>query len=413
MSMKHGMNHASLIKDDETCGIVAGGGQLLRDPSVDRIPVGSIIFEKSFAAFHSWDKEISSYIYSIQLGPLDNVVWLWGITVSLIWTTPGLFLPAAVLIVTPSTTFAVIAGACMALSLIQCIMAMTKGCGKFMVHAIAFAVYAPVVIWAAVEHTEKGEAVVCYFGSCVTCSLALFAPLKWEFDRERPIVSLKRAQEGSSDEEVPWEERRAFLFRRYILNIAGLGDPLLIHQANESFPSGDSATACAMAMALVFMTGHPAYFLFGIAVMLGRVYFMCHFIGDTIIGSMIGCIPPVLWQCLLGWESVTWQHLVVEIGMLLLILGPLFARHHSVKKQAISRMSEMREGHGEGSPPTLARELIQKSVPRPLVEDAEPMAGVGIVPVMGTVALGESTADPGVDQGPEVLVSQPGHCPGP
>merc|ERR1712070_1153098 len=165
--------------------------------------------------------------------------------------------------------------------------------------------------------------------------------MKWEFDRERPIVALKRSQEGT--DEVPWEDYRAPLFRRYILNIAGLGDPLLIHQANESFPSGDSAAGCAMAASVMFMTGQPAYFLFGIAVMLGRVYFMCHYLGDTLVGALIGTTPPVVWQCVLGWENLTWVHLLVQSGVLVVLLGPLFARHHMVKKAALAQMDEHKQ----------------------------------------------------------------------
>merc|ERR1712146_617554 len=86
------------------------------------------------------------------------------------------------------------------------------------------------------------------------------------------------------------------------------------------------------------MTGQPLYALYIVGVMLGRVYFYCHFLMDTVVGMVIGVVPALVWQFVWGWQNVTWMHLAVEACVCLVILGPLFVRHHRVKKAAMAKM---------------------------------------------------------------------------
>lgn len=54
-------------------------------------------------------------------------------------------------------------------------------------------------------------------------------------------------------------------------------------------PSGDSIQSALFACYLYYL-GVPAYFLiaFHIGVCLGRVYYMCHWVMDTVVSTILG-----------------------------------------------------------------------------------------------------------------------------
>ena len=55
-----------------------------------------------------------------------------------------------------------------------------------------------------------------------------------------------------------------------------------------SMPSGD-ASAAAVWIAIISMEmGWPALYILMPLVMLGRVYYQCHWLGDTIVGLFVG-----------------------------------------------------------------------------------------------------------------------------
>ena len=59
-------------------------------------------------------------------------------------------------------------------------------------------------------------------------------------------------------------------------------------ESNLSFPSGDSYQAGCLAMFLVHHFGSNLFISFIPLVMFARVYFGFHWIGDTLMGSLIG-----------------------------------------------------------------------------------------------------------------------------
>lgn len=56
-------------------------------------------------------------------------------------------------------------------------------------------------------------------------------------------------------------------------------------------PSGDAASCAYQCTWLLFVFQMPSFMVFILPLcMLGRVYAQCHWFGDTIIGSTIGCL---------------------------------------------------------------------------------------------------------------------------
>lgn len=53
-------------------------------------------------------------------------------------------------------------------------------------------------------------------------------------------------------------------------------------------PSGDTAQAANFSLMMYYHFGDPMYLYVWIPVAFARVYFQLHWIGDTIIGAMIG-----------------------------------------------------------------------------------------------------------------------------
>ena len=55
-----------------------------------------------------------------------------------------------------------------------------------------------------------------------------------------------------------------------------------------AMPSGDSAAAAVFCYLVAFEMGLPQVYLLLPLVMMGRVYYQCHWFGDTIVGVIIG-----------------------------------------------------------------------------------------------------------------------------
>ncbi len=53
-------------------------------------------------------------------------------------------------------------------------------------------------------------------------------------------------------------------------------------------PSGDSSAAAVFCCLVAFELGMPLIYILMPLVMLGRVYYQCHWLGDTLIGLLVG-----------------------------------------------------------------------------------------------------------------------------
>ena len=97
---------------------------------------------------------------------------------------------------------------------------------------------------------------------------------------------------------------------------------------NESFPSGDTAAGSAWAAAMSVLTGSPLWLLVPPMVAFARVYFHCHWLGDTVAGAVIGVTVPWLLDASLGgWQAFGALHIavffVLYIGYMLWMSGGL------------------------------------------------------------------------------------------
>ena len=214
--------------------------------------MGSIVFEAAFPTLHAYDCYYSSYIFNLELGHLDYLIALLGVSFSLFWTFPGLFIPLVLVAVTPyHASFFSVSCFSVILCFVQSVLAL-QGHGKFSQHSLSVIFYAPLIAWAAFEYTNRGLEAFCYIIASFGFSIAALLPLKWEFHRERPIVWLKRnqlsedeanRQDGIASDDhgesgpsesyetpvgtvphsasKPWEERRESLFHVYLRNISG------------------------------------------------------------------------------------------------------------------------------------------------------------------------------------------------
>ena len=67
-----------------------------------------------------------------------------------------------------------------------------------------------------------------------------------------------------------------------LVNMRGLED------GTYSMPSGDSAAAAVFCCLIAHELRFPLVYVILPLVMMGRVYYHCHWFGDTIVGIMIG-----------------------------------------------------------------------------------------------------------------------------
>jgi len=68
---------------------------------------------------------------------------------------------------------------------------------------------------------------------------------------------------------------------------------------NYSFPSGDTAQAAAYGSSLYLLTNKHMYLILIPLCAWSRIYFGCHFVGDCVIGAIIGVLVTMfLWAVL-------------------------------------------------------------------------------------------------------------------
>ena len=78
-----------------------------------------------------------------------------------------------------------------------------------------------------------------------------------------------------------------------------------------SMPSGDTSAAAVFCLINYLVMQMPAIYLILPLVALGRVYFQCHWFGDTIIGSFVGTF----------WGLIGYSQFLMLIPFLQLIAG--------------------------------------------------------------------------------------------
>ena len=61
-----------------------------------------------------------------------------------------------------------------------------------------------------------------------------------------------------------------------------------VDDGTYSMPSGDSSAAALFCFEYCYMLGLPSVYMLLPLVMCGRVYYQCHWFGDTIIGALVG-----------------------------------------------------------------------------------------------------------------------------
>lgn len=85
-----------------------------------------------------------------------------------------------------------------------------------------------------------------------------------------------------------------------------LNDLRAAEHGTYSMPSGDSAQAALFCFLYATLLDLPQVYLILPFVCLGRVYYQCHWIGDTIIGVLVG----TAWAALFFWmfRSMTLMH---------------------------------------------------------------------------------------------------------
>jgi membrane-associated phospholipid phosphatase len=125
--------------------------------------------------------------------------------------------------------------------------------------------------------------------------------LKEFSQRTRPIV-LDTTRSGDSTSSDRWLDKKAFPNICYFLARA---------QANESFPSGDAASAAIFAILLVNIAPRyttPAWSILVLACT-GRMYVLAHYFFDVVAGSILACvIHRVASSVGLGIYDMQWWH---------------------------------------------------------------------------------------------------------
>ena len=61
-----------------------------------------------------------------------------------------------------------------------------------------------------------------------------------------------------------------------------------------AMPSGDSSAAAVFCLLVYTEMGWPLIYILMPLVMLGRVYYQCHWIGDTVVGLFVGTFWGVI-----------------------------------------------------------------------------------------------------------------------
>jgi membrane-associated phospholipid phosphatase len=82
-------------------------------------------------------------------------------------------------------------------------------------------------------------------------------------------------------------------------------------EGTYAMPSGDSAAAAIFCFIFAFVVGVPSVYVILPLVMAGRVYYQCHWIGDTIAGVICGTF----------FGSFTYSHFWLLVPVFKVIAG--------------------------------------------------------------------------------------------
>ncbi len=167
-------------------------------------------------------------------------------------------------------------------------------------------------LWGVVT---KRIAIILYGSVALLLTLALVSPSKVFFNRVRPNVhfdNLKRVESGNE-------------------TVSGKSSFFGLHKpANQSFPSGDTATVFAIVVAIVpFVSTFSFFTLLFAALLVGflRVIGLAHYCSDVCVGAVVGiiCGRLAIWICEKWMEKDKtpfgsgWRN-IVFVGILLIPL---------------------------------------------------------------------------------------------
>lgn len=149
---------------------------------------------------------------------------------------------------------------------------------------------------------------ISFFGHGTGCLIA--ASLVWTLDRAKksavPLIIASASIAGATSAVIKVLVHRP----RPFVNIASLGEGVTLNDAVfqnclQSFPSGHTATAFALAMALsiLYRQGKPLFFLFAILVGIQRIISQNHFPSDVIAGALVGITSAQLAYLMLGQRA--------------------------------------------------------------------------------------------------------------
>ena len=134
-----------------------------------------------------------------------------------------------------------------------------------------------------------------FFGHGTGCLVA--ASLVWSLDRKNRIAVPLLVGSTLIAGVVSAVLKVLVLRPRPFVDPAIIGDSVTLSEAVlnnflQSFPSGHTATAFALAMALSFLyrNGKPLFFVFAFLVGLQRIISQNHFPSDVIAGALVGVI---------------------------------------------------------------------------------------------------------------------------
>ena len=97
-------------------------------------------------------------------------------------------------------------------------------------------------------------------------------------------------------------------------NAVRMADPRGAEEGTYSMPSGDASACALFCYVYTYMMHIPAIYVVLPLVCLGRVYYHCHWLGDTFIGSILG-------TC---WGILCCHQISIFIPFLQLIVGSEF-----------------------------------------------------------------------------------------
>ena len=136
-----------------------------------------------------------------------------------------------------------------------------------------------------IEQLRYGAVFMVYYAVSLLVMVCSTQILKYSFRRQRP-------------KNLPYTNR--------IRNLRNKED------GTFSMPSGDSAAAALFCYQYCTMMGLPAIYMILPLVCLGRVYYQCHWIGDTIAGSIVGTF----------WGALAVSQFNLSIPVQQFIVGP-------------------------------------------------------------------------------------------